>query len=133
MVQDLASARAQQGQLAGNELIVTAAGVLLDRYSVTFFAPDAADHGLLERQQELETTQARVDALTGPLEDANQAVEAAREGLRSARMALEALRQQAQSAQAEQNRYAWITKNWPRPCAITKSGYVRWMLAVMNI
>ncbi len=106
VVQDLASARAQQGQLAGNELIVTAAGVLLDRYSVTFFAPDAADHGLLERQQELETTQARVEALTGPLEDANQAVEAAREGLRSARMALEALRQQAQSAQAEQNRYA---------------------------
>ncbi len=103
---DLVAARGVQSQLTANEIVVTPEGVLLDRYSVTFFAPDAADHGLLERQQELETTQARVEALMAPLEAANQSVEAARESLRAARMALDSLRQQAQSAQAEQNRHA---------------------------
>ena len=103
---DLVIARNMQPQLAANEMVVTAEGVLLDRYSVTFFAPDAADHGLLERQQELETTQARVEALTAPLEAANQAVDIAREDLRAAKIALDGLRQQAQSAQTEQNRYA---------------------------
>ena len=103
---DLVIARNMQPQLAANEMVVTAEGVLLDRYSVTFFAPDAADHGLLERQQELETTQVRVEALTAPLEAANQAVDIAREDLRAAKIALDGLRQQAQSAQTEQNRYA---------------------------
>ena len=103
---DLVTARGMQPQLAANDMIVTAEGVLLDRYSVTFFAPDAADHGLLERQQELESTQARVEDLAGPLEEANHAVEAAREGLRAARLALDGLRQQGQQAQAEQNRHA---------------------------
>ena len=103
---DLVTARTMQPQLAANDIIVTAEGVLLDRYSVTFFAPDAADHGLLERQQELESTQERVEALAGPLEEANHTVEAAREGLRAARLALDGLRQQGQQAQAEQNRCA---------------------------
>lgn len=102
----LADARALQSQLADGAVVVTPEGHLLDRYSVTFFAPDAGDHGLLERQQELETTQARVDALTFPLEAANARVEAARDALRSARLSLDGLRQQAQAAQNEQNRYA---------------------------
>ncbi len=102
----LEAARAVQNQLSADDSIVTPQGHLLDRYSVTFFAPDAADHGLLERQQELETTQARVEALAIPLDEANARVEAAREALRSARLTLEGLRQQAQSAQAEQNRHA---------------------------
>ena len=102
----LAAARAMQPQLSADASIVTPQGHLLDRYSVTFFAPDAGDHGLLERQQELETTQARVEALAMPLEAANSQVETARERLRAARLALDGLRQQAQAAQNEQNRYA---------------------------
>jgi chromosome segregation protein len=102
----LESARALQNQLSAEESIVTPQGHLLDRYSVTFFAPDAADHGLLERQQELEATQERVDALATPLDEANARVETARESLRSMRLSLEGLRQQAQTAQAEQNRHA---------------------------
>ena len=78
---------------------MTQEGHLLDRYSVSFFAPDAADHGLLERQQELETTEARVAALVGPVNEATQAVEVAREQLRSSRQQLDALRQQVQAAQ----------------------------------
>ena len=96
----LAEARTTQAQLAAGEMIVTQEGHLLDRYSVTFFAPDAADHGLLERQQELESTEARVAELTGPVDEANQAVESAREQLRLTRQGLDGLRQQLQSAQS---------------------------------
>lgn len=103
---NLAEARALQSQLPADGVIVTPQGHLLDRYSVTFFAPDAADHGLLERQQELESTQARVEALAGPVDAANAQVEAAREHLRAARATLDALRQQSQTAQADQNRHA---------------------------
>ena len=103
---DLQAARSMQSQLTPEEMIVTAQGVLLDRYSVSFFAPDAADHGLLERQQELEATQSRVEALSAPLETANGRVESAREQLRQAKLTVDALRQQVQTAQAEQNRYA---------------------------
>ncbi len=97
----LADARAQQAQLSGGDMVVTREGHLLDRYSVTFFAPDAADHGLLERQQELEVTEARVAELSGPVEDAARAVEAARNQLQSSRHQLETLRQQTQTAQRE--------------------------------
>jgi len=97
----LAAARALQAQLADGDMVVTQEGHLLDRYSVTFFAPDAADHGLLERQQELETTEARVAELTGPAEESTHQVEAAREQLRAMRQRLDALRQQLQTAQSE--------------------------------
>ena len=97
----LAAARALQSTLAAGETIVTQEGHLLDRYSVTFFAPDAADHGLLERQQEIESTEARVTELSAPAESATHEVEAARERLRLARQTLEALRQQSQTAQSE--------------------------------
>ena len=97
----LTAARALQEQLGAQEMVVTQEGHLLDRYSVTFFAPDAADHGLLERQQELESTAARVAELQGPAENANQDVEMAREQLRQTRQRLDGLRQQLQTAQSE--------------------------------
>ncbi len=95
----LAEARALQVNLLAGEMIVTKEGHLLDAYSVSFFAPDAADHGLLERQQELEQTEARVAELTAPAEAASQNVEAAREQLRISRQRLDGLRQQLQTAQ----------------------------------
>jgi chromosome segregation protein len=97
----LAAARSLQADLAAGETLVTQEGHLLDRYSVTFFAPDAADHGLLERQQEIESTEARITELAAPAEFASHEVEAAREKLRLARQALEALRQNLQTAQSE--------------------------------
>ena len=101
VVPTLAAARSMQTQLGADAMLVTQEGHLLDRYSVTFFAPDAADHGLLERQQELETTEARVAELTGPVESATHQVEAAREQLRAMRQRLDELRQQLQTAQSE--------------------------------
>lgn len=97
----LTAARMLQADLAAGEIVVTQEGHLLDRYSVTFFAPDAADHGLLERQQELESTEIRVAELTGPAEAATQNVEVVREKLRLVRQTLEGLRQQVQTAQSE--------------------------------
>ncbi len=97
----LTEARALQANLGAGETIMTREGHLLDAYSVTFFAPDAADHGLLERQQELEQTAARVAELTAPAEVATQEVESARDQLRLARQNLDALRQHLQTAQGE--------------------------------
>ena len=46
---------AMRGELADGGLVVTRGGDLLTRSSVTFFAPDQGEHGLLERQREIET------------------------------------------------------------------------------
>jgi chromosome segregation protein len=44
----------QRGELPDGGLLVTRGGDLLTRSSVTFFAPDQGEHGLLERQREIE-------------------------------------------------------------------------------
>ncbi len=50
----LAEALAQRDSLALGICIVTRGGDLVTRSSVTFFAPDKSEHGLLERQREIE-------------------------------------------------------------------------------
>lgn len=50
----LADALAQRSQLPDGAQIVTRGGDLLTRSSVTFFAPGQGEHGLLERQREIE-------------------------------------------------------------------------------
>jgi chromosome segregation protein len=51
---DLASALARRDSLSGSACCVTPGGDLVSRQSVTLFAPDAAEHGLLERQREID-------------------------------------------------------------------------------
>ncbi|MDE2440852.1 MAG: chromosome segregation protein SMC, partial [Betaproteobacteria bacterium] len=51
----LADALALQPELPAGGQIVTRSGDLLTRGSVTFFSPDQGEHGLLERQREIET------------------------------------------------------------------------------
>jgi chromosome segregation protein len=51
----LAEALGQRGELPDGGLLVTRGGDLLTRHSITFFAPDQGEHGLLERQREIET------------------------------------------------------------------------------
>ncbi len=50
----LATALARREALQAGEEIVTQGGDLVTRVSVTFFAPDRGEHGLLERQREIE-------------------------------------------------------------------------------
>ncbi|MDP3636381.1 MAG: chromosome segregation protein SMC, partial [Azonexus sp.] len=47
-------ALARRADLPSGAVLVTAGGDLLSRSSVTFFAPDKGEHGLLERQREIE-------------------------------------------------------------------------------
>ncbi len=54
IVDDLAQALAGRGDLPAGAVIVTRGGDLVSRGSVTFFAPDQGEHGLLERQREIE-------------------------------------------------------------------------------
>ena len=51
----LDAALACRAELPPGVELVTAGGDLLTRASITFFAPDKAEHGLLERQREIET------------------------------------------------------------------------------
>ena len=51
----LDAALAMRETLAPNAAVVTRSGDLLTRSSLTFFAPDKGEHGLLERQREIET------------------------------------------------------------------------------
>jgi len=45
----------RRADLPPGAVLVTAGGDLLSRSSITFFAPDKGEHGLLERQREIET------------------------------------------------------------------------------
>ena len=56
----LAEGLARRAGLAPGEVIVTRAGDLLTCASVTFFAPDQGEHGLLERQREIEALDADI-------------------------------------------------------------------------
>ncbi|MGE5470902.1 MAG: chromosome segregation protein SMC [Bacteroidota bacterium] len=53
--ESLDAALARRADLPPGAVLVTAGGDLLSRTSVTFFAPDQGEHGLLERQREIET------------------------------------------------------------------------------
>ena len=50
----LAEGLARRDALAAGDVLVTRGGDLLTRRSLTFFAPDQGEHGLLERQREIE-------------------------------------------------------------------------------
>ena len=51
----LNEALARRAELPPGAVMVTAGGDLLSSTSLTFFAPDKSEHGLLERQREIET------------------------------------------------------------------------------
>lgn len=53
--ESLDAALARRGELRAGEVLVTPGGDLLTRCSLTFFAPDKGEHGLLERQREIES------------------------------------------------------------------------------
>ena len=68
----LDAALARRAELAPGAVLVTPGGDLMTRASVTFFAPDKSEHGLLERQREIEALAA---GLAGFAENADAARE----------------------------------------------------------
>ncbi|MBK5915681.1 chromosome segregation protein SMC [Rhodocyclus purpureus] len=90
---DLASALARRGELAGDAVIVTPRGDLVAAAGVILFAPDAAEHGLLERQRE-------IDELSRALGERQEAVDAAQAALAAGEDALADTQQALQAARA---------------------------------
>ena len=107
-VPDLATALARRERLDEGDCCVTPGGDVVTRQSVTLFAPDAAEHGLLERQREIEELgetiaglderveqeQARLVEIEARLADAQNALEAARKQI-------DDLQEQAHAIQVE--------------------------------
>ena len=105
---DLAGALARRAELAGSACFVTPGGDVVTRQSLTLFAADAAEHGLLERQREIEElagviaereervaqAQARMAELEGQMEDVRTSVQ-------DMRKHLDDLQEQAHSIQVE--------------------------------
>ena len=92
-VGSLDEALARRAELSPGMVLVTPGGDLVGRSSVAFFAPDKGEHGLLERQREIEAlarglvdgevaaraAQDRLAAVEAELEDAHEAIAEARQ------------------------------------------------------
>ncbi|HZX33117.1 MAG TPA: chromosome segregation protein SMC [Rhodocyclaceae bacterium] len=88
----LEDALQRRTELAPGTVLVTPGGDVVSRASVTFFAPDKAEHGLLERQREIEAlgegiaggearlaaAQERIVQIENELEDKQEALQEAR-------------------------------------------------------
>ncbi|MEI7613411.1 MAG: chromosome segregation protein SMC [Betaproteobacteria bacterium] len=105
---DLAAALAVRGRLSGSACVVTPGGDVVSRQSVTLFAPDAAEHGLLERQREIEELgsviaqrEDRVEQEQARLAEIETQMEDARNTLQEARVELDSLQEQAHAIQVE--------------------------------
>lgn len=105
---DLAAALAGRELLGPGACCVTPAGDVVTRSSVTLFAADAAEHGLLERQREIEALgevialrDARVEQEQARLAEIERGMDEARTALQEARKELDALQDQAHAIQVE--------------------------------
>ncbi|MDR1708251.1 MAG: chromosome segregation protein SMC [Candidatus Accumulibacter sp.] len=86
---DLTTALHRAETLEAGQCCVTPAGDVADRQGVAFFAPDPAEHGLLERQREIEKLAGEIDALDERVRMEQQRLAEAESRLAEARAALE--------------------------------------------
>ena len=105
---DLAAALERRENLSGAACCVTPGGDVVNRQSVTLFAPDAAEHGLLERQREIEELGAliaqreeRVEEEHARLAEIEARMEDAQSALQESRKHLNQLQEQAHAFQVE--------------------------------
>jgi len=119
-VPSLAEALEQREQLAPGTLLVTPGGDLVSRLSVTFFAPDQSEHGLLERQREIEAlsagmieaeaalarAQAQVAEFEEQIEDKQEAMQEARRYVADRQQRVHALQMEAQKLAQAMEHYA---------------------------
>ncbi len=107
-VPDLASALALREGLSGKACCVTPGGDVVTRQSLSLFAPDAAEHGLLERQREIEELgvlierrEERVEQEHARMAEIEARMDDARNSLQEARKHLDDLQEQAHAIQVE--------------------------------
>ncbi len=105
---DLAYALARRGELDAGACYVTAGGDVVARQSVTLFAPDATEHGLLERQREIEQLSALMTQLDARVEreqarmgEIETLIEETQSALHEARQELDERQEQAHAIQVE--------------------------------
>ncbi len=105
---DLLAAWAQRATLVGNACLVTAQGDIVTRHGITLFAPDSAEHGVLERQREIEalamTIARREDAVGQAQErlgDIEQRLSEAQRGVQESRQQVNLLQERAHAIQVE--------------------------------
>ncbi|MEY2633574.1 MAG: hypothetical protein RIR00_2228, partial [Pseudomonadota bacterium] len=96
---DLPTALAARERLAPGQWQVTPGGDLVSRHGVTFFAPDKAEHGLLERQREIEHLGHRLEELQGVAEVAQARLVAVESQLVEQQGRLQSLRRQVSELQ----------------------------------
>ena len=105
---DLTTALARRESLGGSACCVTPGGDVVTRQSVTFFAPDAAEHGLLERQREIEDLGSVIEGLEDRVEQEQERLAEietrmadAQNALQAGRKHLDDLQEQAHAIQVE--------------------------------
>ena len=105
---DLVAALGSRDRLTSSACCVTPGGDLVTRQSVTLFAPDAAEHGLLERQREIEELgeviaglEARVEQEQAWLAEIETRMADDQNALQTARKHLDDLQEQAHAIQVE--------------------------------
>ncbi len=107
-IADLPSALARRGELAAGEVWVSKGGDVVGPSSVTLFAPDAAEHGFLERQREIESLdgviaerQLAVETQEARVAEIDARLEAAKAQVDEARRQLESRQERAHAVQLE--------------------------------
>jgi chromosome segregation protein len=107
-VASLSEALARRESLSPSACCVTPAGDIVTRQSVLLFAADAAEHGLLERQREIDGLaetiaglEERVEEEQGRLAELETRATDAQNALQSARKLLDDLQEQAHAIQVE--------------------------------
>jgi chromosome segregation protein len=93
VMSDAASAMALRATLPPGAMLVTREGHIHTRHSVSLHAPDSELHGVLSRQREIETLDARAAAERGVLAAEQSRVADAERAIETHRTALSALRQ----------------------------------------
>ncbi len=105
---DLETALAARSRLSLGACYVTPGGDLVDQQSVTLFAPDSGEHGLLERQREIDTLSAllvrreqAVDQVQTKLAASERLLADAQHGSQETRRELTAVQQRVHALQVE--------------------------------
>ncbi|MEO8410585.1 MAG: chromosome segregation protein SMC, partial [Propionivibrio sp.] len=118
-VADLTTALVRREHLTAEQRFVTPDGDIVTRHDLTFFAPDAAEHGLLERQREIdelggviaqreervEQEQVRLHAIEERSADAQSALQTLRKHLND-------LQEQAHAIQVETLKLSQALDRW---------------------
>ncbi len=98
---DLESALADRGKLLPGEVIYVAQGHAITQHSVSFYAPDNEQAGLLARAQEIENLEKQVRAQSLIQEEARNTLVRAEAAYNEARLQLNSARQAASETQAK--------------------------------